>query len=306
MKSSKKGFTLVELLVVIAIIGILIALLLPAVQAAREAARRMQCTNNLKQLSLATHNYHDTFGTFPSGFIYYGSGSDGTPTWAAMALILPFIESSSLYDQLGVSERRLADVFGTSDEYLLTEPNSAFRCPSCPMGELNEYREMNSQQIAGSNYLGNMGMENCKRDSETRGMFFGNSRLGMKNISDGTSNTILFGERDGGDMTAGFWVGVANCSNQFAAKGIQITLARVNIKINTEEPNNNDYGKGFGSMHPGGANFGFADGSVHFLPDTVQFNNGGYNWQDNSYVEEDLGVYQSLGTRDDGNPISLP
>src|SRR6185436_8212870 len=116
MKRKKfQGFTLVELLVVIAIIGILVALLLPAVQAAREAARRMQCGNNLKQIGLALHNYHDTYKTFPMGYLFINSPPSPPPlppqpnteTWAWSAFILPYIEQPALHERLGVNTRTL-------------------------------------------------------------------------------------------------------------------------------------------------------------------------------------------------------
>ncbi|MEM8681662.1 MAG: DUF1559 domain-containing protein, partial [Planctomycetota bacterium] len=137
---TRSGFTLVELLVVIAIIGILVALLLPAVQAAREAARRTQCTNNLKNLSLGLHNYHGTNQRFPSGFDF---GTWGVPTWGWAYHLLPFLEETALHDDLGrgasSSRRSLAEVFrdanangglNSAEVVLLQSPLSLFRCPS--------------------------------------------------------------------------------------------------------------------------------------------------------------------------------
>ena len=141
----RSGFTLVELLVVIAIIGILIALLLPAVQAAREAARRMQCTNHLKQIGIAIHNYHDTALVTPPGYIYLSSGTEtggSRPYWGWNAFILPYMEQQSLYNSLGIRSRTLQTVCRanaiagtknrlTADDKLLVQTKiSSLRCPS--------------------------------------------------------------------------------------------------------------------------------------------------------------------------------
>ena len=157
-QKSRRGFTLVELLVVIAIIGILIALLLPAVQAAREAARRMQCANNLKQIALAMHNYHDTYKTLPSAFItnfpWYRpgatyantvmSGEVGLYSWGA--LLLPFVEQSPLYDLLQIGAGVSLDQNLLLPEPLaaLQEPLAGFRCPSDAGPALNDHEEMDS------------------------------------------------------------------------------------------------------------------------------------------------------------------
>ena len=128
MNASKRGFTLVELLVVIAIIGVLIALLLPAVQQAREAARRSQCSNNLKQIGLAMHNYHDTFGSFPSAWIQVGSSR--YHAWSA--LILPFMEQGNIHDKLSPD-------FGNSRSANTEDKAGAiidtYRCPSSTLPE---------------------------------------------------------------------------------------------------------------------------------------------------------------------------
>ena len=124
---SRIGFTLVELLVVIAIIGILIALLLPAVQAAREAARRMQCTNNMKQLGLALHMYHDSFKVFP-----YGRSPVNRPIWSWSALILPFMEERAIFDEIDF--RRGYNT--TFNEAVIKHHVDTYRCPSTSADEL--------------------------------------------------------------------------------------------------------------------------------------------------------------------------
>lgn len=133
----RRAFTLVELLVVIAIIGILVGLLLPAVQAAREAARRMQCSNNLKQLGLAHHNYHDAFKTFPPGAIN-GRFGQSRAVWAWCAQLLPFIEQTNLFNSLGVSGTEAA-VSLQANPQLFRQRLSFLRCPSDSGPEWNEH-----------------------------------------------------------------------------------------------------------------------------------------------------------------------
>ena len=141
-RSGIRGFTLIELLVVIAIIAILIALLLPAVQQAREAARRTQCKNNLKQIGLAMHNYHDVYLGFPPGYMntapYHANGngpiSGNYSQWVWGAMILPYIDQAPLYSRLQVGDIRLADALTAGGPYdstdLLATPLTAFMCPS--------------------------------------------------------------------------------------------------------------------------------------------------------------------------------
>jgi prepilin-type N-terminal cleavage/methylation domain-containing protein/prepilin-type processing-associated H-X9-DG protein len=200
---ARRGFTLVELLVVIAIIGILIALLLPAVQAAREAARRSQCTNNLKQLALACHNYHDTFKTFPP----LGAGTDVSDTDAGnwntawtnngrrlsmFVHMLPFFEQGAVYDLIqaggtygsNVVPRGGANPMQTGYTPYTTNI-SALHCPSESV-----------KLSTGNNYVGSVGDQcyNNHGDSTPRGMFGYLSDIGMNAVMDGTSNTILFSE----------------------------------------------------------------------------------------------------------------
>ncbi|MDO5554498.1 MAG: DUF1559 domain-containing protein [Planctomycetia bacterium] len=229
-KSSRKAFTLVELLVVIAIIGILIALLLPAVQAAREAARRMQCTNNLKQIVLATHNYHDTYNCLlPAGFTCLNDWIDCGCAASWYQRLLPFVEQQALYENFttGVCSTEAAfwtdtfqGIYPTSSKIVSDETNpylklpDAFRCPStnktgkiiCPAGASKEDKAWKTNFGC---YVVNLGMNNYQQDDlgteswqKQRGLPFS---LGysanpqkmfktMATVTDGLSNTIFFGE----------------------------------------------------------------------------------------------------------------
>jgi len=217
----RRGFTLVELLVVIAIIGVLIALLLPAVQQAREAARRMQCTNNLKQLGLAMHNYHDTYGSFPgAGFRHPGSGNRFY-SWTMN--ILPFIEQNALYDnqQNRLHTGALPSPWSTNSGDAFTAQNmmvdiDAFICPSDPPPtDRGESPSLLNYRVC----LGDTLQDNHHPDRNrlNRGIFsyIGQDRKatnGFNTITDGTSNTILLSEAVGGggprDINGGVAVSV--------------------------------------------------------------------------------------------------
>jgi len=227
-RSRQSGFTLVELLVVIAIIGVLVALLLPAVQAAREAARRAQCTNNLKQIALAAHNFHDVNGKFPAAIYsdglaaYYplqasetykawdiNSASLRGPSWAVM--LLPFIEQSALYDEFevnpnlsGQNKWNEAATLSTG-ELVRSQPIAAYRCPSAT--GLEQHMSQAGGSWARGNYGANAGpcrvnslgsgtLDNCGFGLMGGGVMAANwgAVLGQLSTQDGTSNTIMFGE----------------------------------------------------------------------------------------------------------------
>jgi type II secretory pathway pseudopilin PulG len=202
---------LVELLVEIAIIGILVALMLPAIQSAREAARRAQCTNHLKQIGVALHNYHDTFGSLPAGVVHFQRPGN-QQEWGWSALLLPFLEQQPLHDQLQVTTRRLRAVLNDPAERLLVQqPLTLFRCASDTTKELLEntprVRDFDGWAAVGtnffgatSNYIGVAGMwelsEPVVNGPDQNGVIYANSSVRLADILDGTSNTFAAGERN--------------------------------------------------------------------------------------------------------------
>lgn len=322
--SRRSGFTLVELLVVIAIIGVLIALLLPAVQQAREAARRIECNNKIKQLGLALHNYHDTYLKFPAGAqMTDGKTQSCTATTPAptrgvpwTVAILPFLELTNLYDQVNMS----AEFVCSNAESPTTGANKdvwktsvlAYQCPSFP-GESVDKNHSNYYGVMGG---GPTGEGNCQSSDAGRrfyinGILYQNSRTNFASITDGSSNTFLVGETryqllDGGRSDT-HWLGWAS-TNRGGGSAVTGTLSAAQIQINACDGNchgdrydttfgsgtiPNSLGQGihqrtFGSFHPGGCIFLLGDASAHFVSETI-----------------DLTTYQNLAKRDDGTVASI-
>ena len=206
---SRAAFTLVELLVVIAIIGVLVALLLPAVQSAREAARRMQCMNNIKQLALATHNYENSNRVFPPTFCWNKVVGDKGGNWSGLSRIMPYVEELNLYQGIDFDKAYTSIMFPpASTTPLMTSRIAAFMCPS----ELNDTARVNASGVPDAyptNYVFNQGpwlIYDWANGKGGPGAFHPNSHLGHKAYYDGTSKTLMLSEaktftplfRDGG------------------------------------------------------------------------------------------------------------
>ena len=280
----RKAFTLVELLVVIAIIGVLVALLLPAVQFARESARRTKCENNLKHIVLGLHNFESTYGYFPSA--YEGPGTN--PGWGWGSAVLPFCEQRNLYDAAQVNTA----IFGAGANPAMPTVHSEtklplFRCPSDPAPDKNPIRLFH----ATSNYRavsGPVEMYTFYVDHDYGGVLYQNSRTRMAKITDGTSNTLLIGECMFDDKTgkrAALWAGMTGMRVFPGDPGPSIWVSDVMWSVdNVSAHINGPAPQAFSSRHPGGAFFAYSDGSVRFF----------YQYGDKNIVKWAAG-------RDDGN-----
>ena len=297
----KRAFTLVELLVVIAIIGILVALLLPAVQAAREAARRMSCGNNLKQLALATHNYHDTHGRFPAGGLNWPTptGQVNPPRFrnvSLFVLILPQVEQGPLSQAWDFNDPWQNVLAGRSATVL-----SVLICPTDYLPN-KLAADNNGRQFALTSYGGNGGIQSYHPDRATRdGIFYMNSLVRIADVLDGTSNTLFFGERyhrdreyDANAGTRTLMAGWGYWSPSSGSPGMgDVTLGTL-VPINYLHPLgvavNATYEDrritAMGSGHPGGCNVALADGSTRFVSATTE-----------------IAVWRALSTRDRGEVI---
>ena len=255
----RRAFTLIELLVVIAIIAVLIALLLPAVQQAREAARRTQCRNNLHQIGLALHNYHDTHSTFPPGIIRWGSPSFYMTTWAVQ--ILPFLDEAALYNACNMAIDMSTSPQNQANKTVCQSFLSQYLCPSDGPGLLQARGAPANMDFAEGNYRCNSGRDELACLSQApaaanAGPLYACSRVRIRDIRDGTSNTLAVGESTGAKEVRATW---ANQSNGH-------TKTPMN-KLVTTWPEQ----YAFGSRHEGGAFFLMCDGQVRFLSENIDF-----------------------------------
>ena len=266
----RRGFTLIELLVVIAIIGILIGLLLPAVQKVREAAARTQCANNLKQLGLACHTYHDVNQGLPPGYTANAAYPSTSPGWGWAAYLLPYVEQQNLHRQIDFQQP-------IESQQAIQSIIKVYLCPAdTPAAAPFPVMDASFGTIcmaAPSSYAATVGQDaDDVADPTGSGVFYRNSKVRLTDITDGTSNTTMIGDRAWSD-TNGIWAGAPNGAvtrpgptNPWPnATGPAQALGLVhNNWINIK--NDADGGlDDFSSKHPGGANLLFADGSVRFI-----------------------------------------
>lgn len=311
--NSRRGFTLVELLVVIAIIGILVALLLPAIQAAREAARRSSCSNNLKQMGLALHGYHDSHKAFPSG-VATGTVGGGEQGFGWAVALLPYMEEHSLYDLIHPDWKpRVFQITFNATGKIVPGGDRVVQVFRCPSSEMEAFPTDDpaddrlppwAEGYATSDYKGCNGSDTgdtLAAGSDTIGIFCTQKelkdvakriKLGIKDVTDGLNQTLAFGEsayyQEPEIEKWPYWIGgvmedesVLFKTNEDNPIGCEISPKAVD-GFATAKSDECAF-----SWHSGGAFFGFADGSVHFLQESI-----------------DLNTYRNLGNIADGNVVS--
>jgi prepilin-type N-terminal cleavage/methylation domain-containing protein len=324
--TAPRGFTLVELLVVIAIIATLIGLLLPAVQSAREAARRTQCVNNLRQMGLALHNFHDVKGFFPPAFATKATPGNVSwrtmtqtpdffePGWSCFVSILPYMEEAALYDRLSLS----LPIMHASNDAARTAAAliQAYVCPSDTSPRLIDVLDFGTPSSATalsgpgtvlaqapvSSYAGLIGTKDHEENGTFDGVFFRNSRVRIGQVTDGTSKTICIGERMS-RMAEATWLGSITGSDVVHAEGWWQRLGyahrshnyrpsncQTTCHIRSSGPNvATNTPSGFFSPHANGCNFLNVDGSARLIADDV-----------------DLTTFRALATRAGGEAVSVP
>lgn len=268
MRTARRGFTLIELLVTVAVISILVALLLPAVQQAREAARRASCQNNLKQIGIALHTYHEMQEALPPGWV-----SSNQVGWTTF--ILPMLEQNTVYNKLNFSSKWVSD---TTNPVITMK---ILRCPSDwgrPTLSTPSAARSTYPGVSGSTLISTATVFVSTGTSPTMGTFGENSRRRFKDFIDGQSHTTIVGERrsrgpttnPGGDT---LWIGVTDDNTQ-QGQAYAIGDCDPSNLLNYHGTSANGTTKGnlsgFSSVHTGGAFFLFGDGSVKFLNDSVE------------------------------------
>jgi prepilin-type N-terminal cleavage/methylation domain-containing protein/prepilin-type processing-associated H-X9-DG protein len=320
MPYTRRGFTLIELLVVIAIIAILIGLLLPAVQKIREAANRMSCTNNLKQMGLALHNYNDTNNSFPPGFTAIaGPGGDTAPGWGWAFYILPYMEQDNLFKSVPNLNQSLRD------SPVLAQKVKAYMCPSDIIREPFQVKGPGGGNLTNStgqlvlaapcSYAAFVGGDETEvstgdDNGQFHGCFYRNSQVRLADLTDGTSHTALVADRACG-ITQGTWAGAIHGARmrlgpKNPANSINpnmdydpdlFSLVHANV-INATNQQSDDGGTDDpSSFHPGGVNVLLGDGHVTFIR-----NLGGVK---GSPPPADRLAFWAMGTRADGDDPSF-
>ncbi len=290
---TRRAYSLIELIVVVAIIAVLLGLIVSAVQKVREAASRAKCGNNLRQIGLALHMYHDAHGSFPLGNSGYRPSVDRFASLGWQARLLPYIEQQALWETVAPAYQAAPLPF-RPPHVGLTTSIALYVCPSD--GRTLAELTLAGQRPALTHYLGVAGVTSARRD----GVLFGNSRVRIADVTDGTSNTLLVGERppgSTGDMFGWWYAGVGqdfwgSCDMVLGVRELKVTTA-VPVEDCSVGPYNFRRGVDwnpcdsfhFWSKHPGGANFLFVDGSVRFL----------------SYSAD--AVLPALATRSGGEPV---
>jgi len=295
----REGFTLVELLVVIAIIGVLIGLLLPAVQAARELGRQSHCVNNLKQIGLAIQTYHEARQRLPSGYRsgVDGSGNDTGPGWGWATQILPQMEQGSIFDSIDLSE----EIESSGNARARTVSLMPYLCPSdvrpeiaFPVGPRDGAGRLTATtcDVSPANYVGNFGINEPGVDGE--GVFFRNSEISFRQITDGLGKTLFVGERSFHDAES-TWVGAVTGSQQVPAPTSKMMFKADNASNFVLAHTSESYGgptapteiNNFTSAHTSGINFVFGDGHVALLGSDINYE-----------------TFQALSTRNKGETLS--
>jgi prepilin-type N-terminal cleavage/methylation domain-containing protein len=291
------AFTLIELLVVIAIIGLLVALLIPAVQAAREAARRVLCQNNLKQIGLALHGYHDAIASFPMGYMAWRSPDPlfAPPGWGWASSALPFLEQHPLYGAINLLMR----IEDQANQTARLTPVAGYVCPSDRNTGRFTVTRADGSPIADAvtnSYAANYGRGGEIADDPDlgNGVFVRNLIVSVRDISDGTSHTFAVGER-GSILTRAAWAGVVHrgvCtvspgspthSSSVEEGGVQTLAHTGSSVVNGPNADPDD----FFSAHSAGAYFLMGDGAVRFIKQSINTE-----------------VYRGLSSRNGGELIS--
>lgn len=267
----KRGFTLIELLVVIAVIGILVALLMPAVQSSREAARRTQCQSRLRQLALSLHNYHEAHSTLPIGSMRVGPAYTPFSGWGWVAMALPFFDQAPLYNNIDFSKNNAVGPNAVLGKTILP----FLMCPSDPSpGKVYVRNPVGGGlDIATGNYLG---VESMLRELES---------VRFAQVTDGLSSTFFLSEhtyeyQETFDYhVTSSWVGTVSFANEWVSNSVPHQAAVFVKPINQSV---------FSSRHFGGAYFALGDGHVRFFAENM-----------------DLGIYSALGTENGGEVVSF-